>query len=216
MTTKTTRFCGQCGESAELSDKFCTACGSTLVRQPPSVNKIQLPAPAVATSEPRRPDESTGKYVGGMAWSDRKGSFEVPDVPPPQRMNFAKAVKHCLRNYANFRGRASRSEYWYFVSVYFIIWGAVWLFGILAPSLAASDDYAPEAPSLFFSLLIIIAFIATLAIVIPALAASVRRLHDTGRSAAWYLLNFIPFAGIVVLIFLCQEGDEVPNRFGPP
>jgi uncharacterized membrane protein YhaH (DUF805 family) len=55
-----------------------------------------------------------------------------------------------------------------------------------------------------------------LAVLLPSLAAAFRRLHDTGRSAAWILLALIPFVGgIIVLVFLAGEGNRGPNQFGP-
>ena len=58
--------------------------------------------------------------------------------------------------------------------------------------------------------------IFSLAILLPGLAACSRRLHDTGRSAWWILISFIPIVGLIVLIvFLAQKGQTGENRFGP-
>lgn len=60
-------------------------------------------------------------------------------------------------------------------------------------------------------------FLATILCLAPLPAVGVRRLHDTGHAAAWLLLNLVPFVGgLTILVWLCQEGDTVPNRFGPP
>ena len=53
-----------------------------------------------------------------------------------------------------------------------------------------------------------------LAVLVPTVAVAVRRLHDTGRSGAWYLLNFLPFGFIVLLIFACQDSGP-NNKYGP-
>ena len=50
---------------------------------------------------------------------------------------------------------------------------------------------------------------------VPTLAVSVRRLHDTGRSGWWMLLSLVPFGGIVLLVFDCLDSEPGPNRFGP-
>jgi uncharacterized membrane protein YhaH (DUF805 family) len=206
MTTKTIRFCGQCGESVSQNDRFCTSCGSGLALAADSPKSSVLPPPA------RFEDgvASTNEYYGGMVWSDAKGSFVVPDVPSPESMNFVEAVKHCFRNYANFRGRASRSEYWYFVLLYPV---ALLVFVVIS---AFAGLYDPEQANNEASTLVALLPLATIAMVLPAMAAGVRRLHDTGRSAKWLLINIIPFGGIVILFFLCERGDDFPNRFGPP
>lgn len=145
-----------------------------------------------------------------MVWTDAKGPFTVPDVPSPEPMNFGEAVKHCFRNYANFRGRASRSEYWYFLLLYPILTVVLLISQAYSESQNSGQTFQlTDLGLLVYSLLVI-------AMVVPGIASGVRRLHDTGRSAKWLLINFIPFGGLVILLFLCEEGDDVPNRFGPP
>jgi hypothetical protein len=60
-----------------------------------------------------------------------------------------------------------------------------------------------------------VALLLILGLVLPALAVSVRRLHDTGRSGAWILLGLIPFGGIVTLVFTCMDSQPHPNQYGP-
>jgi uncharacterized membrane protein YhaH (DUF805 family) len=143
-----------------------------------------------------------------MNWADNKGAFIVPDVPSPKPMTFAESIKHCFRNYAVFRGRASRSEYWYFQLLYPIIVLLGSLSGLLGSVIGG--QMAGDIVGLpFFSLF--------LAWIIPSLAVGVRRLHDTGHSGAWVWLGLIPIVGaIVILVWTCRAGDKVPNRFGPP
>jgi uncharacterized membrane protein YhaH (DUF805 family) len=102
-------------------------------------------------------------------------------------MTFQESVTVCFRKYADFSGRATRSEYWWF-----------FLF-IIVVSLATS--YVSSALSGLFSL-------ATL---LPSIAAAARRLHDTNRSGWWQLIVLVPVVGIIVLIvFLAQEGKAEP------
>lgn len=206
MTTKTIRFCGQCGESVSQNDRYCTSCGSGLALAADSPKSSVLPPPARFEGGVA----STIEYYGGMVWSDAKGSFVVPDVPSPESMNFVEAVKHCFRNYANFRGRASRSEYWYFFLLFPIATLLAGIAGELSgPSDAEGAWRLVDIAGLAYSILAI-------GMVLPVLAAGVRRLHDTGRSAKWLLIGLIPFGGLVIFFFFCEEGDDVPNRFGPP
>ncbi len=64
-------------------------------------------------------------------------------------------------------------------------------------------------------LLLGVIFLVSLALIIPGIAVSVRRLHDTGRSGWFLLLGFIPIVGgILLLVWMCSRGTEGPNRFG--
>lgn len=115
-------------------------------------------------------------------------------------------------NYANFNGRARRKEFWMFALINFLIAMGVgivqWVLGI---------DY-------------ILSMIYSLAVFIPGLAVTARRLQDTGKSKVWLgiviamiLISFIPFIGwlislpiaIFLIIVLAKEGDQGPNEYGP-
>lgn len=106
-------------------------------------------------------------------------------------MTFQEAIKVCLRKYADFTGRASRPEYWWFV-----------LFILLV---SAATSYVSQTLSAVWSL----------AMLLPSLAAATRRLHDTNRSGWWQLVGIVPIVGwIVLLVFLAQEsaGAAEPER----
>jgi uncharacterized membrane protein YhaH (DUF805 family) len=103
------------------------------------------------------------------------------------------------KKYAVFGGRAGRQEYWYFV-----------LFNILAYILLSI--VAGVIGKIGASLLSLYA----VAVFLPGLAASIRRLHDTNRSGWWLLISAIPLVGpIVVLVFLAQESHAIENQYGP-
>lgn len=109
-----------------------------------------------------------------------------------------------LKKYAVFTGRARRSEYWYF-----------FLFNLLAIVVLAGVD---SATGLFSAQARIglLSGLYSLAILIPGLAVSVRRLHDTDRSGWWLLLALAPLLGaIVLLVFCAQDGQAGQNRYGP-
>ena len=109
-----------------------------------------------------------------------------------------------LKKYAVFSGRARRKEYWFFV-----------LFNIIISIILAVIDGVTGTldPASGMGLL---GLICTLAILIPALAVSVRRLHDTGRSGWWLLILLIPLIGtIVILIFMVQDSKPEENQYGP-
>lgn|SRR5690554_4381 len=104
-----------------------------------------------------------------------------------------------LKQYADFNGRSRRKEYWMFVLINLII---SWSLALL--------DYA--AGTSIFS---IVSTIYSLAIFVPALAVSVRRLHDIGKSGWYYLLVLLPIIGWIWLIVLFATDSEAgPNKWG--
>ena len=108
-----------------------------------------------------------------------------------------------IKNYANFEGRARRAEYWNYVLFNFLISLGVWIFAIVF---------------VFFGGFLLIPFlwIFGLATIIPSIAVGVRRLHDTGKSGAYYLFILIPLVGsILLLVFFATEGDRGENEYGP-
>ena len=107
-----------------------------------------------------------------------------------------------LKNYANFSGRARRKEYWLFTLYNIIIFVALVFLGAMV-------GFPGGAEGVF----VFVAFYMV-GVLIPALAVSVRRLHDTGRSGWWLLLYFVPFGAIVVLVFLVQDSNPASNKFG--
>jgi uncharacterized membrane protein YhaH (DUF805 family) len=119
-------------------------------------------------------------------------------------MSFQDAVRTCLQQkYANFSGRARRSEYWYF-QLLGVLANVVWLIGFL---IFAQVGFLRVLWAL-------VGIVALLGLIIPGIAVFVRRLHDTDKSGWWWLLGFVPFGGLVLLVFsLLDSGPE--NRYGP-
>jgi uncharacterized membrane protein YhaH (DUF805 family) len=111
---------------------------------------------------------------------------------------FGPAIATCLRKYAVFRGRASRSEYWYFV-----LFQVLLLIGLMM-----TNAMVPRSAAISFVLLAIVLLF------MPGLAATVRRLHDVDRRGWWAVLAFVPLVGLYALVWLCGAGTEGPNRFG--
>ena len=104
-----------------------------------------------------------------------------------------------LKKYAVFEGRARRKEYWFFTLFNFIFMVLSLLIGFV-----------------LFDFFFILVSIYILAIMIPGLAVSVRRLHDTDRSGWFYLIIMIPLVGyIIYLVFMVEDGTPGENRYGP-
>lgn len=113
---------------------------------------------------------------------------------------YKKAV---FENYANFTGRARRSEYWYFILMNILI-----IVGMVLPSMALFSGMIGPV-----FICILVGYV--LAMVIPSLALIARRLHDVGKSGWFYLVRFIPVVGpIWFLILMCTEGDSGNNQYG--
>lgn len=103
-----------------------------------------------------------------------------------------------LKKYTVFTGRARRKEYWMFALINFVI--AVII--MVVEGMLGSPG--------------IISMIYSLAILLPALAVTVRRLHDTGRSGWWLLIALVPFVGgIILLVFMVLDGTPGDNAYGP-
>lgn len=108
-----------------------------------------------------------------------------------------------LKKYARFDGRAGKKEYWHFSLVSFII------IVVLSVIDIATGTFKVEVG------LGLLSGIYTLAVLIPGIAVSVRRLHDTDRSGWWLLINAIPLIGVVVfLVFTAQNGTPGDNQYG--
>ena len=112
-------------------------------------------------------------------------------------MTFTESIKTCLSKYADFTGRASRSEYWWFYLFTFLV--------SMSLSLISAMLGIADALSILFNL----------GVLLPSLAAGARRLHDTNRSGWWLLLMFIPIIGWIVLLVMLVQGPRNPNRFNP-
>jgi len=106
-------------------------------------------------------------------------------------MTFSESIQACFSKYANFNGRAKRSEYWWFALFIFLV----------SLGLGIVSD--------------IVSALFSLATLLPSLAVGARRLHDTKRSGWWQLLWLLPVIGwIVVIVFLVQEGSTEANEYG--
>ena len=115
-----------------------------------------------------------------------------------KEMGFLDAIKSVVvDNYANFSGRARRSEYWFFVLANILFGIISGILGVVVPGF------------------MLIVNIVGLALIIPSLAVCVRRLHDIGKSGWFYLLSFIPLIGqILIIIWFCQDSQPGENKWG--
>ena len=127
-------------------------------------------------------------------------------------MTFMDSISACFSKYISFSGRASRSEFWWFML--FILVGS-FVVGAADAVIFGSNVFMLGGMEFSYSAGYI-GNIFALATFLPAWAVEVRRLHDTGRSGWWLLLWLIPMIGfIILLIWLIGKGDEDDNEYGP-
>jgi len=105
-------------------------------------------------------------------------------------MTFTESIKVCFSKYADFNGRASRSEYWWFAL--FIV-----LISLLAGAISQSFR-----------------MVLMLATLLPSIAVAARRLHDTNRSGWLQLIGLIPVLGWIAIIYFLVQDPKEPNNFG--
>ena len=157
-------------------------------------------------------------------------------------MSFGQAIKSCYKNFFVLRGRASRSEYWWFQLFAFIVGIGVFVVALVVAAAIVPSDNAGgfEALGGFLLVLIVGGFVAFIAIGIPLISVGVRRLHDIGQSGWWigatYGLNVLsnPFSmtengsatsstlslatsglGIAIFVMTLLASQPKDNKYGP-
>ncbi len=112
-----------------------------------------------------------------------------------------------LKKYAVFEGRARRKEYWFFVLFYVIFACGLGLVDGFVGTVYYFDGAAAG---------VVLSVLYALAMLVPSISVTARRLHDIGRSGWWILIGLIPLIGtIVLLVFMVLDSQEGENRFGP-
>ena len=109
-----------------------------------------------------------------------------------------------LKKYAVFDGRARRMEYWMFFLINLLVGIGLAIIDNITGLTKAANGLNP------------LNTLYSLAVIIPGLTVTVRRLHDTGRTGWWVLIAFVPCIGaIVLLVWMVMGGDPGQNKYGP-
>ena len=116
-------------------------------------------------------------------------------------MSFTKSVGTCFRKYVNCNGRASRSEYW---------WFQLFLNVTLWPASFVDTNFFDTPVQQAGPFWLILA----LAILLPSICVSIRRLHDVNKSGWWILIAFTCVGLIPLLIWFISKGSDSPNDYG--
>ena len=112
-----------------------------------------------------------------------------------------QALRSCLSKFFRWRGRASRSEFWWFFLIYY---GGIFGYIIYSVATSAEITEADVGPIVIYMMVLLPPFLAVLA----------RRLHDKGLTAWLMLLGFVPFGQLALLILAALPGDVGPNSHG--
>lgn len=144
-------------------------------------------------------------------------------------MNFIEAIKTCVvEKYCCFQGRARRSEFWYYQLACTLLSWIISFFGMgsindAVQRLMVDGDMAAYMTAIFTSPAMIISSCIGLALLLPSLGVTVRRLHDIGKSGWWvlafYLLCMIPLVNFLVIVYFiylfCKDSEPGENEYGP-
>ena len=132
--------------------------------------------------------------------------FDLTEVTPTNkgRLSFTRAVMLGLDRSFDYKGRSSRAEYWWWILFYLgSSFAVAVIFTMLSEVLSGSED-----PGVVF------AYVYTLILMLPYIALTTRRLHDTGRSGFWCLFMLLPYVGFLILLGLCAlKGEKGLNKY---
>ncbi len=152
--------------------------------------------------QPQQPWQSTRQY-------ENEPSFNLSQKPRFSSL-LVQLFYEFWGNYANFRGRTARADFW-LTNVFLSLVSFLYFIPVFVLPLLGC--FSPVVTTVSFAAVIIF----SIAILIPALALTVRRLHDVGKSGWWIFISAVPFVGSIILfIFLVLAGQEFENKWGAP
>ena len=108
-----------------------------------------------------------------------------------------------MKSYATFKGRSTRSEYWYFMLFYMLML----VFPLILAGFLGLDENGQMT-------MFVISGIVLLIHLIPSISISIRRLHDIGKSGWWYLISFIPYVGSIAIMIMAMIDSTDDNEYG--
>ncbi|WP_434318451.1 DUF805 domain-containing protein [Leifsonia sp. P73] len=152
----------------------------------------------------------------------------APPPPPPSGpsplwaplygANMGDAIRRFFTKYADFTGRASRSEYWWFflfdVLLAIVYWTFVVVIGRLSGSLGMTGSTRAVGP--LFWVLLAVWIVWVFATLVPHLALIWRRLHDANLAGPLYFISFAPFGWVVLIVLTALPSNPVGARFDRP
>ena len=168
----------------------------------PVAGPIAVPAETPASGQPHPARTASPGHFGRNGTGEQAGSTGMWSY-------FTAAI---TSNYANFRGRARRKEYWSYVLFMTIAMVVLAFAGVLIDVALDNFNYNYPTPVFTFGL----AALLILASIVPSIAIAVRRQHDIGLSGWFYLLIFLPYVGgLILFVFSLIPSQGRENRWGP-
>lgn len=192
--------CTHCGVLRNDGDAFCPTCGAQ--PDPKAVVCVkcgtQLKNFSVNGRKPDRKDSQRNeKLVNGNVHT------------------MGEAISSCFRKYAVFKGRACRAEFWWWYLFYCLCMLSVCCFCMLPEFIMERSSIDEKYPIVLAIIVFILTVIVILALLLPMLTVTVRRLHDTGRSGWFYFISLIPVVGgLILFIALLGAPDPQTNSYG--
>ena len=223
-------ICKNCG--TDFNGQYCPNCGAKA--EPASAPQQSAPSYGAPqnfvngqSAPPYGAPQNFGSGQSAPPYGAPQNFGNGQSVPPygasvympTRKIGFGEAVKLFFKNYVNFNGRATRSEYWWvylFNNIVYMVLGI--LFAISGgSSLAAYDAYGDMsiaymgAGAIFYILMMLYC----LAVLLPSLSLMVRRLHDIGKSGTYILMGLIPVVGYIFILVYMLTGSAPDNQYGP-
>jgi uncharacterized membrane protein YhaH (DUF805 family) len=133
-----------------------------------------------------------------------------------EHYSFMNWYLEVLKKYAVFDGRARRKEYWFFILFNILISVVLGSIDRFTGNIFVDTDLGQFGGGAYAGILGTFSSIYALGVMIPSIAVSVRRLHDTGRTGWWVLINFVPvIGGLIFLYFMVLDSNPESNEYGP-
>jgi uncharacterized membrane protein YhaH (DUF805 family) len=192
----------------------------------PSNDAVPLAPQPTAPAAGWYPDPQTAgmiRYWDGAAWG-----ASAPAQPPSPTASApplgtvwtgtrtgvgpGEAMKLAFSRAGDYRGRSSRSEYWWA----WLFLGIVGLVLVVAINVAFPGELDARGEYQFSDMGALLSLFVYIPLVVVSLPLAIRRLHDSGKAWPFLLLAFVPFGGIVMLVFMCLGTEMRVNNWGPP
>lgn len=181
-------FCQQCGTQIEDGLPYCTNCGARQI-------DIKKGEPQQQYAQPQQPvyvQQPQQGYAGQQYTATKTYHWQGVE-PNPASVSFGEAIKLFFKNYVDFRGRSTKSEYW---------WAFLFNCILMIPIGILCSIFPP------------LGGLCELVLLFPGLSLGIRRLHDTGKHWYYMFMGLIPLAGPVILIIqYCKDSDD-DNQWG--
>ena len=207
--------CSECGQMVSDKASTCPKCGAPIVvpvtckecGQSVSPNAVTCPncgAPLKATRKCSECGKQIPEDAESCPYCGYSGKVSAAPNGEQPRLTFSESLSVCFsKKYATFTGRARRSEFWYFYLFNMIISFSL---NILMSAFMGSSMYM---------VMMVILWLYSLAVLVPNLAVTVRRLHDIGKSGWNFLWVFLPIIGVILLlIWLVKDSSKGENKYG--